>query len=130
MVGIVIVSHSSKVAEGVRDLCQQMAQDPINIIAAGGLEDGGLGTDMQKILNALQEADDGDGVVILGDLGSAIMSSELAIDFVDEEKKHHILIADAPLIEGAIAAAVQSSIGGSLEEVKQAAEECRHARKL
>ena len=85
MVGIVIVSHSAKAAEGIRELAMQMASPETPILAAGGMEDGGIGTDAFRIQTAIEEADRGEGVLLLVDLGSAIMSAETAIDFLDEE---------------------------------------------
>ncbi len=130
MVGLVIVSHSYDVAKGVKELSMQMVQSDIKIIDAGGMSDGEIGTDPNKIRDAIIAADTGEGVVILVDLGSAIMSSEMAIEFLDIEQQERIVIADAPVVEGAIAAAVQASVGGTLQQVKDTAEECRNASKL
>lgn len=130
MVGLVIVSHSYEIAKGVKELSIQMVQSDTKIIDAGGMNDGGIGTDPNKIRDAILEADSGDGVVILVDLGSAIMSSEMAIEFLDPEQQGRVVIADAPVVEGAVAAAVQASVGGTLEQVKATAEECRNTSKL
>ncbi len=111
MVGIVIVSHSSKIAQGVVELSQQMAQGDVKILSAGGTEDGSIGTDATKIMEAIIEADSGNGVLVMVDLGSAIMSTEMAIDLIDEKKRDMIKIADAPIVEGSISAVVQASIG-------------------
>ena len=128
MVGMVIVSHSSKIAEGVCDLALQMASDYEKMIPAGGLEDGALGTDPMRILDALRSANDGDGVAVLVDLGSGIMSAEAAIELLDGEFPARI--ADAPLVEGAVVAVIEASSGASLEEVIQAAESARGEEKL
>ena len=128
MVGIVIVSHSAKVAEGIYDLVMQMASENDHIIPAGGLEDGSIGTDAFKIQAAIESADTGDGVAVLADLGSRIMSAEMAIEMLDEDIK--VRIADAPVLEGAVSAAVTSTSGASLDEVIEAAEEARTASKL
>ncbi len=129
MVGIVIVSHSPKIAEGVRDLANEMAREKDFIFCAGGLEDGTIGTDAMRVAEAVQAADQGDGVLVLADLGSAVMSAEMALEmFVDPETKARI--ADAPLVEGAVAAAVEASCGSSLDEVCEAAEAARGERKL
>ena len=128
MVGMVIVSHSSKIAEGVCELALQMASDYEKMIPAGGLEDGALGTDPMRILDALRSANDGDGVAVLVDLGSGIMSAETAIELLDGEFPARI--ADAPLVEGAVAAVIEASTGASLEEVIQAAESARGEEKL
>lgn len=128
MVGLVIVSHSSKIAEGVRDLALQMAPDYQQLIPAGGLEDGTLGTDTMKILEAVRAANDGDGVALLVDLGSGIMSAETAIELLDGEFPARI--ADAPLVEGAVVAVIEASTGASLDEVIEAAEGVRGEEKL
>ena len=128
MVGIVIVSHSAKVAEGIYDLVMQMASENDHIIPAGGLEDGSIGTDAFKIQAAIESADTGDGVAVLADLGSGIMSAEMAIEMLDEDIK--VRIADAPVLEGAVSAAVTSTSGASLDEVIEAVEEARTASKL
>ena len=128
MVGIVIVSHSAKVAEGIYDLVMQMASENDHIIPAGGLEDGSIGTDAFKIQAAIESADTGDGVAVLADLGGGIMSAEMAIEMLDEDIK--VRIADAPVLEGAVSAAVTSTSGASLDEVIEAAEEARTASKL
>ena len=131
MVGLVIVSHSWKIAEGVRDLARVMAQDSSGIITAGGLEDGSIGTDAQRIADAILAADSGDGVVILADIGSAIMSAETALELLEDEGKEvNAVIADAPLVEGSLCAAVEAAGGGSVDSVLKSAEESREASKL
>ena len=128
MVGIVIVSHSWKVAEGIYDLVMQMASENDHIIPAGGMEDGSSGTYAMKILAAIKKADTGDVVAFLGDLGSGIMSAEMAIEMLESDIE--VRIADAPVLEGAVSAAVTSTSGASLDEVIEAAEEARTASKL
>ena len=133
MVGLVIVSHSSKIAEGIKDLTDQIASGHKGIIAAGGLETGEIGTDAVRISEAVKKADDGDGVVLLADLGSGIMSAETAIEFLECDEEHadiRVQIADAPVLEGAVSAAVSASAGDPLEEVIAAAEEARGVMKL
>lgn len=129
MVGIVIVSHSTKVAEGIRDIAQQMAKE-VKIIAAGGTEGDEIGTDALKIQSAILEANTGDGVLIMVDLGSAVLSAETALEFLEEELRQNVRIADAPIVEGAIVAAVQASLGAALEEVMNTAIEAYTLRKL
>ena len=130
MVGIVIVSHSSKVAEGIREMALQMANPDQKIIAAGGTDAGGKGTDAVKILNAINEADDGDGVVLLVDLGSAVLSAEVAMEMLEEIVRERVRIADTPILEGSISAVVEASIGSPLEAVVATAEEAREINKL
>lgn len=129
MVGIVIVSHSTKIAEGIRELAQQMAKG-VNIIAAGGTADGEIGTDALKIQTAILEANSGDGVLIMVDLGSAVLSAETALEFLEQELRQKVRVADAPIVEGTIVAAVQASTGASLEEVLKTACESYTLQKL
>ena len=130
MVGIVIVSHSAKVAEGVKEMAEQMAGSGQRIIAAGGLEDSSLGTDAIKISSAISAADSSDGVAVLVDLGSAVLSAETALELLDETVRQRVRIADAPLLEGSIVAAVQAAAGDPLTAVVAAAEETREFRKI
>ena len=130
MAGIVIVSHSLKVAEGIREMALQMANPDQKIIAAGGTDAGGIGTDAVKILNAINEADDGDGVVLLVDLGSAVLSAEVAMEMLEEIVRERVRIADTPILEGSISAVVEASIGSPLEAVVATAEEAREINKL
>jgi PTS hybrid protein len=127
MVGIVVVSHSSELAQGLADLAAQMAGPSVRIEHAGGTANGELGTDEGRVRDAIRRADQGSGVVVLGDLGSAI----LTIRHVLESRANgHVKLIDAPIVEGAVAAAVMSSAGSALDDVVQAAEEARGARKL
>ncbi|MET7998413.1 dihydroxyacetone kinase phosphoryl donor subunit DhaM [Amycolatopsis sp. NPDC005232] len=118
-VGIVLVSHSAKLAEGLADLAAQMAPD-VRIIPAGGLpDDGGIGTDYDEVVAATQRADSGDGVVLLYDLGSAQMTAELAVESLSGGLA--AVVADGPLVEGAIAAAVAAQGGADRKAVASAA---------
>ena len=111
MVGIVIVSHSRLAAEGIRELAAQMAGPDLRIIACGGMEDGSIGTDAVRIQSAMIEADSGDGVCAMVDLGSGIMSTETAMELLEFDDDHsdlRVMIADAPVLEGAVSAAVSA----------------------
>lgn len=119
-VGLVFVSHSSKIAEGLVDLARQMAAD-VTLVAAGGTDDGGIGTSFDRVAAAIDEADSGDGVVVLCDLGSAILTAETALDFLDDDSRARVRLADAPLVEGGVAAAVAAQTGGDLDGVAAAA---------
>lgn len=131
MVGIVIVSHSEKAAEGIRELSMQMAGKDQKIVAAGGTDDGRIGTDPIKIYESIKEADSGQGVVILLDLGSALLSTIAAIDLLTEEDSQILVrIANAPVLEGCVSAAVQAYIGGDIEAVVSAAEEASQLSKI
>lgn len=126
MIGLVVVSHSSKAAEGIRDIAGQMGGGKARIEVAGGDVDGGIGTDPNAIGEAIEAADDGDGVVVLVDLGSAVMNAELAFEMTDAEAR----IADAPVLEGALNAAVEStSKKATLDSVVASAEDARDYRK-
>ena len=118
MIGIVIVSHSTKLAEGVVELARSMGGDNLSIQAAGGMnEDNTLGTDPIRILKAIEQVYSEDGVLVLMDLGSAILSSEMALEMLPEEKRSNIFLCEAPIVEGAIAASVQARVGGSIQQV-------------
>ena len=122
MVGIVVVSHSADIAAGILALATQMAGPDVPVQGAGGTADGRLGTDADRIAAALAAADQGDGVVVLGDLGSAILTVRSALeDFEGSEAR----LVDAPVVEGAIAAAVTASAGLPIDDVVRAAEEAR-----
>jgi phosphoenolpyruvate-protein phosphotransferase/dihydroxyacetone kinase phosphotransfer subunit len=119
VIGIVIVSHSAKLAEGVLELARNMGGADLSIQAAGGMnvEDAILGTDPIRILKAIEQVYSEDGVLVLMDLGSAILSSEMALEMLPEEKRGKIFLCEAPIVEGAIAAAVQARIGSSIQQV-------------
>ena len=127
MVGIVVVSHSSDLARGLADLAGQVAGPDVRIEPAGGGPDGTLGTDDDSVREAIKRADGGDGVVVLCDLGSAILTVRHVLE---RSSNGHVVLADAPLVEGAVTAAVVSSAGSSLQDVARAAEEARGASKL
>lgn len=126
MVGIVIVSHSGKIAEGIKELALQMAPEA-RIAAAGGLPDGGIGTDFDRIYQGVESVLDPDGVVILFDLGSALMTAEMVIDMFPEG---NVRLADGPVVESAVVAAVGAAGGTSLEEILAEIEEVKGISKL
>jgi len=122
-VGLVIVSHSARLAEGVVELAGQMAP-LVPILAAGGMPDGGLGTDFDAVSRALAEADQGAGVVLLFDLGSARMTADMAVEMHD-----NAVVADAPLVEGAVDTVASASSGpGSVAEIVLTNDLGLHAR--
>jgi phosphocarrier protein FPr len=108
MVGIVIVSHSKELAEGVVALAGQMAMGQVALAAAGGIDDPEhpIGTDPMKVLSAIEAVYSEDGVVVLMDLGSALMSAETALEFLEPGQQEHVFLCAAPLVEGAVAAVV------------------------
>jgi dihydroxyacetone kinase phosphotransfer subunit len=127
VVGLVLVSHSQDIATGLAELAAQMAGPDVPIHAAGGGPNGELGTDGDRVSDAIRRADTGDGVVILGDIGSAILTIRHVLE---RRKSNGAVLVDAPFVEGAVAAAVVASAGASLDQVKQAAEDARGAAKL
>ena len=127
MVGIVVVSHSSELASGLAELAGQMAGPEVRIEHAGGTADGTLGTDEGRVRDAIRRADGGDGVVVLGDLGSAILTIRHVLE---RSGNGYVRLVDAPFVEGAVAAAVTASAGSSLDDVARAAEEARGVSKL
>jgi PTS hybrid protein len=130
MVGIVLISHSKGLAEGAAELAGQIAGGA-RVIPAGGTDDGRLGTSTELIGAAITAADTGDGVLLIPDLGSAVLSARSVLAELDPENGgKRIMLVDAPFIEGAVAAAVAASGGLDLEMVANAAEEARGARKL
>ena len=126
MVGIVIVSHCEKLAEGVVDLARLMAAEtPMR--AAGGMDDGGFGTSFEKITNAINEIYTDDGVIILVDLGSAVMTTEMVLEMMEDR---NVKMVDCPLVEGAIAASVVADGGAPMLDVIRAAQGSKHATKF
>lgn len=128
-VSLVLVSHSEKLAEGSRELAAQMAPG-VDIEVAGGLEDGSIGTSFDRISGAIEDAagfaeSDSErelkDVVVICDLGSAILSTEAVLEFLPSELEGHVYMADAPFVEGAIAAAVEAASGSDAETVLNAA---------
>ncbi len=129
-VSLVIVSHSQKLAEGVAELAAQMANGKTVIAAAGGASDGSLGTSVDKVVEALARAESAEGVLVLVDLGSASMAVEMALETLSEEQRARVQVSSAPLVEGAVVAAVEASIGSSLSEVAEAAANAQSLNKF
>ena len=122
-VGIVIVSHSPKVAEGAADMVRQMVGDSVPLAWTGGNPEGGLGTDVAAIVAAIDRAWSEAGVVILVDLGGAETNSEMAIDLLEPARRDRVLVCEAPIVEGAVMAATEASGGAALDAVRATAEE-------
>jgi phosphoenolpyruvate---glycerone phosphotransferase subunit DhaM len=127
LVGIVLVSHSAELASGLAEILAQVAGPEVRVEPAGGDVDGGLGTSGDRVEAAIRRADHGDGVVVLADVGSAILTVRHVLEDRGDDT---VRLVDAPLVEGAIAAAVIAAAAQPLESVVQAAEEARGARKL
>lgn len=130
LVGIVVVSHSAKIAAGTVELARQMAGDDLLIEAAGGTADGSLGTDAAAIMTAIQAADGGAGVLVLMDLGSAVLATQTALELLGDDARARVRLSGGPLVEGAVVAAVQASVGDDLAAVLAAAEEAASLPKI
>ena len=126
-VGIVLISHSRAIAEGAADVAAQVSAGAVRIVGVGGTEDGRLGTSLDALVGAVEKVSAGAGVVILPDLGSAVLTAKA---YLADQVGTEVMVADAPFVEGAVAAAVTASGGASLAEVVAAAEGARDVRKL
>jgi dihydroxyacetone kinase phosphotransfer subunit len=122
-VGIVIVSHSSDVAKGAADMVRQMVGNEVPLAYCGGNPEGGLGTNVASILDAINAAWSDKGVAILVDLGGAETNSEMAIEMLPPERQSKVVVCNAPVVEGAVMAATEASGGSDLAAVRRTAEE-------
>lgn len=127
MVGIVLVSHSSLLVEGLAELLAQIGSSEVPVAVAGGTVDGGLGTSSQLVSSAIEAADRGEGVIVIPDLGSAVLTVKCVLRGLEDRS---VVLVDAPFVEGAVAAAVTAASGAGLDEVVRAAEEARDVPKL
>ncbi len=127
MVGIVLVSHSLDLARGLAELTSQIAGTEVHVEPAGGGPDGTLGTSGEDVRHAISRAEGGQGVVVLADLGSSILTVR---HLLEGQPNGHVRLVDAPFVEGAIAAAVMAAAGQNLEDVVRAAQEARGASKF
>jgi dihydroxyacetone kinase phosphotransfer subunit len=130
LVGLVLVSHSAAIADGLAEFVSQVSGPEVAIVAAGGGPEGTLGTDGDRVLAGLRDVAHGAGGVVLMDLGSSVLSVRAALQELDAAESERIVVVDAPFVEGAIAAGVTASTGASRDEVAAAAEEARGATKL
>ena len=117
LIGLILVSHSEKITDGIKDLVIEMTKDAVPIISAGGTSDGRLGTSADKVVDAINELSNCNNILIFTDIGSSIMSSEIALDLVDEEIKNKCILVDAPMVEGAFVAGVQSMVSDDVDLV-------------
>jgi phosphoenolpyruvate---glycerone phosphotransferase subunit DhaM len=129
-VGLVLVSHSAEIASGLAGLVTQVAGTDVPVATAGGMPDGSFGCDGGQVLDAMRAAANGAGAVVLMDLGSSVLAVRAALAELEPEELEHIVVVDAPLVEGAIAAGVTASIGADANEVADAAREARSVAKL
>ena len=122
-VSIVIVSHSPEIARGAAAMVREMVGEDFAVSWCGGNPDGGLGTDVEKIMSAIDEVYNEKGVAVLVDLGGAETNSEIAIELMPTEKQKNVVICNAPIVEGAVMAATEASGGSDLAAVRATAEE-------
>ena len=131
MLGLLIVSHSEDAARGIAQIAEGMAGGKVKIAWAGGNDEGGLGVSVAKILDSLtQMLPETEGILIIPDLGSSVLSARSALEMLPREDTAKALIADAPILEGSMMAAVEASCGSSLEKVAQTASDSRNLRKI
>jgi dihydroxyacetone kinase phosphotransfer subunit len=127
-VGIVLISHSRALAEGAAELARQMGVGEVTVEPAGGTEDGGLGTSIDLLESAVREADQGAGVVLIADLGSSVLTAKTYLED-REDAGTEVVLADAPFVEGAVAAASAAAAGAGVTAVTDAAGEAYAFRK-
>jgi dihydroxyacetone kinase phosphotransfer subunit len=130
MVAIIIVSHSRKLAEGLKEVLDQISKGKVKVVAVGGAKDGGLGSNAIEIREKILSLSGEDALLVFFDLGSTIISTKAALSGIPKEiaKKTHLI--DAPLVEGAFVATVEASAGSPVNDIIKAAEEARNARKF
>jgi PTS hybrid protein len=127
VIGIVLVSHSATLAQGLAEMLAAIGSEDVPVAVAGGAAHGGLGTSVEFIQAAIDAADRGDGVVIIPDLGSSVLSAKTVLENANGRRA---VLVDAPFVEGAVAAAVTAASGASLEEVAEAARQARDVPKF
>lgn len=122
-VGIVIVSHSKDIAKGTADMVRQMVGNEVNVAFCGGNPEGGLGTNVSSIIDAINAVWSSKGVAILVDLGGAETNSEMAVEMLEPQKQELVVVCNAPIVEGAVMAATEAAGGSALAQVRAVAEE-------
>ena len=130
MVSIVIVSHNHLLAEGLKQLAMQISRDSVKIATAGGVDEARMGTNAERIYEAIQEVYTPEGVLILFDLGSALFSTQVALEMLAPEQQENVKLSGAPIVEGTMVAVVEASLGHDLETVNAAAEAAQHVEKI
>lgn len=130
MTGVIIVSHSEKLAEGLRDIVMEMNDGSVDVIAAGGASGGRIGTNTLKIKAAIESLNKCDHILIFVDLGSAVLCSETAIEMLDDDIQEKVHIVDAPLVEGVVGGVVQATICNDLDQIIATAKEGATLRKV
>lgn len=120
MIGIVLVSHSKKITDGIKEMIEEMTgvSDKVSIASCGGTDDGRMGTNAIAILEAITSYESAEHVYLFADIGSAILSAEMAMELIEDEAlQEKVELVDCPLVEGAFAAAIQASVGGTKEDI-------------
>ncbi len=120
MISIILVSHSKKITDGLKEMIEEMVDSTgdVKIFSAGGTQDGRLGTDSVAIYNIIKKSNQHKNILIFADIGSAILSTETAIDLIeDEELKSKVTLVDAPLVEGAFVASIQAMVDNDVEGI-------------
>lgn len=126
-VGIVLVSHSARLAAGLAELLGQIGDSNVPVFVAGGTDDGQIGTSYALVAEAISKANRGAGVVVLPDLGSAVLTTRTVLE---DHPDPTVVMVDAPFVEGAVSAAVTATTGADLAAVVAAAEEARSVAKF
>lgn len=129
-VGLVLVSHSSAIAEGLSELVEQVAGPDVPIVSAGGAADGSLGTNGERVLSAIRSLAARGSAIVLVDLGSSVLAVRAALPELTPDERGRVFVADAPFVEGAVAAGVAASTGAAPSEIVRVAEEARSAGKF
>lgn len=128
-VGLVVVSHSRPLARAAVALAQEMTHgSEVPIAVAAGLDETTFGTDATAIVEAIRAADRGQGVVVLMDLGSAVLSAGLALELLDDDARDRVLLCPAPLVEGLVVAAVSAAGGAGVHQVASEASDALAAK--
>ena len=128
--GVVLVSHSADIAKGLKDIVDEMNDVSVTVMAAGGADEGRIGTSAVKIMEAMEALADNDYILVYADLGSSIMSAETAVEMLEEEVAGKIRMVDCPIVEGALAGVVEGCVSGDLDSVIKASEAAREVRKF
>lgn len=124
MVGIVAVSHSEEIAEGIKDLAKELVPREVPLLSIGG-EDGRIGTDIDEIIDAVKKVHNERGVIIIGDVGSSLMNSKSALELLAMEGYDNVVLSSAPLVEGVMVAVIETNLCKDLEEIKEKIESKR-----
>lgn len=117
MVGIVLVSHSKKITDGIEEMILEMTGEGVTICSAGGTDDGRLGTSAPKIMESIKACQHCNRILVFCDMGSSILSAEAAIDLLEDEVKDKCVLVDAAIVEGAFVAAVHSLVTDNVDEI-------------